>query len=266
MHQSKLFSRLSVCVLAAATVWTTPTVSHGQTPQSGMESPSDVPNASSKGMQHFNAKHYPSVPGIADYPAHQKTFGNPSRMMDCRNNGDCEASTLNRWKRSMQASHWGYPEYFHRNTFGYANRNAFASNIRDGAIERSALYLLDFYPEDSPYAHMLTPKGLERLEKSLCIGSEIGSPIRIEKSARPELNELRREWLAEHPSVIAAGIDPTNIVLVSKPIGIAASEAITRYQRGLSTSSSPSSGAPSVAAPGGMLQGAGVSTGTPSIR
>jgi hypothetical protein len=171
----------------------------------------------------------------------QKSYGNPYRIWDCRDTGDCDSTVLQRWKRSMQASHWGYPEYFHRNTFGYSNRNAFSNNIRDGAIERATIYLMDFYPEDSPYAHMLTPKGFERLEKAVCVSKSLGSPLRFEKSHRAELNELRRQWLSEHPSILAAGLDPSSIQWVSNPSTIMATEAIRSYQRGISASSNQAS-------------------------
>lgn len=183
------------------------------------------------------------VPGMPDYPAFQNTFGNPQRIWDCRNDSDCQPNLIDRWKRSLQASHWGYPEYFHRNSYGLANRIAFANNIKDGAIERSTIYSIDFYPEDSAYAHMLTPRGIERLEKALCVSTTLGSPIRIEKSVRPELNELRRQWIAEHPVLTASGIDPDRMQWVSKPVGIQAVEAIRSYQRGISASpGQPSTG------------------------
>lgn len=181
------------------------------------------------------------VHGLTDYPAMQKSYGNPYRIWDCRDTGDCDSTVVQRWKRSMQASHWGYPEYFHRNNFGYANRNAFSNNIRDGAIERATIYLMDFYPEDSTYAHMLTPKGLERLEKAICVNKSLGSPLRFEKSTRPELNELRRQWLSEHPLILAAGLDSGNIQWISNPSTIMATEAIRSYQRGISGSSGQAS-------------------------
>lgn len=210
------------------------------------------------------------VPGISDYPAFQRTYGNPYRIMDCRND-QCESSVLDRWKRSMQASHWGYPENFHQNSFGSSQRNAFSNNIRDGAIERSTLYLMDFYPEDSSYPFMLTPKGLERLEKAICVSNTLGSPLKFEKSTRPEINEMRRQWLSEHPLVAAAGIPISNIQMNSKPIGIQGTEAIYRLQRGLSPSNSQPTqsgvggGISSAGAPG-MLPGSGMASGPQTIR
>lgn len=253
MYKPLLLTRVCILALVAIALIQMPTTSMmGQAPHDP---------ATCSHCQNGN----PCVPGMIDYPALQKTYGNPYRIMDCRN-GECESSALNRWKRSMQASHWGYPDYFHRNSYGYANRNAFANNIRDGAIEKSTLYLLDFYPEDSPHSHMLTPKGLERLEKAVCVNTSLSSPLRIEKCDRPELNEMRRQWLAEHPSVAAAGIDANRIQWVSKPVGIQASEAIYRYQRGLSASSNSSSGNPSTPSAAPMFQGGGGSTGSQNNR
>lgn len=204
------------------------------------------------------------VPAMTDYPAFQTTYGNPYRIMDCRK-GECESSVVERWKRSMQASHWGYPEYFHRNTYGYAHRNAFANNIRDGAIERATLYLLDFYPEDSAYAHMLTPKGLEKLEKSICVSTNFGSPLRVEKSTRSDLNERRLKWLSEQTSVVQAGIPHESICLIAKPMGIQATEAIRSYQQGISASrSSGQAGSNQVVSPSSfpIVPSSGASTGS----
>lgn len=205
------------------------------------------------------------VPGISDYPAFQRTYGNPYRIMDCRN-GDCESTVMDRWKRSMQASHWGYPEYFHRNSFGSSQRNAFSNNVRDGAIERSTLYLLDFYPEDSAYPFMLTPKGLERLEKAICVSNALGSSLRFEKTTRPEINEMRRQWLAEHPMVVSAGIQLSNIQMISKPIGIQGAEAIFRLQRGLTPSAAQPVGGAATSGTPGMLPGGGMPVGSQPIR
>jgi hypothetical protein len=154
----------------------------------------------------------------------------------------------------MQQSHWGYPEHFQKNAFGAANRNAFSANIRDGALEKTILYQIDFYPENSPQAHMLTPKGLERLEKALCVSQAYGSGLQFEQAARAELNDQRRAWLAEHPEVLAAGISSVDIRQAKRPMGIQAAEAIRRYQQGIS---SPVGGAPlyqNAASPAGLPQ------------
>ena len=193
------------------------------------------------------------VPKMQDYPAFQSTYGNPYRIFDCSNE-DCQGSAVQRWKRSMQQSHWGYPEHFQKNAFGVANRNAFSANIRDGAIEKTTLYQLDFYPENSPQAHMLTPKGLERLEKALCVSQAYGTGLQFEQAARAELNDQRRAWLAEHPEVLAAGISSVDIRQAKRPMGIQAAEAIRRYQQGIS---SPVGGAPlyqNAASPAGLPQ------------
>ena len=200
------------------------------------------------------------VPKIQDYPAFQSTYGNPLRIMDCRNencrNEDCQGSAVQRWKRSMQQSHWGYPEHFQRNAFGVPNRNAFSANIRDGAIEKATLYQMDFYPESSPQAHMLTPKGIERLEKAVCISQAYGSGLQFEQAARTELNDQRRIWLADHPVVLAAGITSVDIRPVARPMGIQADQAIRRYQLGISGPVGPTP----------LFQNAGSSSGAPSGR
>ncbi len=207
---------------------------------------------------------------MSDYPAYPNTYGNPVRLMDCRN-GECEgASVVERWKRSMQASHWGYPENFQRNMYGSSNRAAFASNIRDGAIERATLYRLDFYPEDSSQSQMLTPRGVERLEKAICVSQSYGSALRIERSSRPELDQLRVAWLVEHPSIVGAGITSDGILLIAKPMGIQATEAIRRYQKGILGSGNASvpsgSGGGAMGSSMGGLPSLGASGGSAGMR
>lgn len=206
---------------------------------------------------------------LQDSPAFEAKYGNPYRLMDCQK-GECQSTPLERWKRSMQASHWGYPEYFQSNTFGSSNRNAFTANIRDGAIERATLYKLDFYPEDSPQARQLTPKGLERLEKSLCVSQAYGCGLRFEQSTSKELTQQRREWIAELPEVIAAGVTIQDIRPVGRVAGVFASEGIRRYQIGVSggLGSGSSTGSAGGGATGGvpLFQSNGPSAGNPSPR
>jgi hypothetical protein len=188
------------------------------------------------------------VPRLADYPAFTHTYSNPYRIIDSRKS-DPSSHMMDRWKRSLQASHWGYPEYFKRNSFGSANRAAFTNNIRDGAIERGTLYAIDFYPFDSPKAPMLTPKGLERLERAICVAQAYATNLRIEKTNNPELDEARRAWLADHPMVLQSGIQADMILLHSNPMSIQAAEAIRRLQQntreGLSTTPGGNQAAPS---------------------
>jgi hypothetical protein len=266
MRKSLSLKRTSFFAITLATLSTACSVCLGQSSGiEGVPGESIHPQTTADTPERSGSNSSTCVPAMTNYPAFQNTYGNPYRIMDCRN-GDCNTTVIDRWKRSMQASHWGYPEYFHRNSYGQANRQAFSNNIRDGAIERSTLYLMDFYPEDSPYAQMLTPKGLERLDKSICVSNALASPLRIEKSARPELNELRRQWLSEHPLVTAAGIGLSEIQMVSKPIGIQAAEGIYRYQRGLMGPSNPNSGASSNANSAPMFPGTGASSSTQNIR
>lgn len=179
------------------------------------------------------------LPGLVDYPAYQPKYPNPYHVKDCGCK-DCKQTTAQRWKRSLQASHWGYKDYFQQNTFGDSLRSGFAANIRDGALERTTLYLMDFYPEESPNSHMLNPKGLERLEKAIAVSQAYGRGLRVELTrTRPELNEQRANWLVEHPSVLAAGISPESIVFVGNAASTSGADAIRWYQRGTSSRSSP---------------------------
>lgn len=194
---------------------------------------------------------------MTDYPVYESKFANPYRILDCRNE-DCQGNALQRWKRSMQSSHWGYPEYFHGNTFGMPNRQAFSANIRDGAIERATLYNIDFYPEDSVQSQMLTPGGIQRLQRALCVSQAYGTGLRFEQASQSELTQLRRTWLAEHPEVLAAGITLEEIRPIARPMGILASEGIRRYQQGILNAPSGAQGSTGV--------GAGISGGSPLLQ
>lgn len=179
------------------------------------------------------------LPGLVDYPAYQPKYPNPYHVKDCSCK-DCKQTASQRWKRSLQASHWGYKDYFQQNTFGDSLRSGFSANIRDGALERSTLYLMDFYPEASPNAHMLNAKGLERLEKAIAVSQAYGRGLRVELTrTRPELNEQRANWLVEHPSVLAAGMSPESIVFVGNAASTSGADAIRWYQRGTASRSSP---------------------------
>lgn len=195
----------------------------------------------------------PCVHRMTDYPAYESKFSNPYRIMDGRNE-ECQGNALQVWKRGMQASHWGYPEYFQSNTFGIPNRQAFSANIRDGAVERATLYNMDFYPEDSAQFQMLNPRGLERLQRALCVSQAYGTGLRFEQASKSELTQQRRAWLAEHPEVLAAGITLEEIRPIARPMGVQASEGIRRYQQGILNSQS--------GVQGSMGVGAGISSGS----
>lgn len=201
---------------------------------------------------------------LTDYPAFENKTPNPSRLLESCDD-DCQGNAFQRWKRGLQSSHWGYPEYFHGNTFGIANRHAFSANIRDGAIERSTLYQMDFYPEDSPRSQMLTPRGLERLQRALCVNQAYGGGLRFEQATHSELTQLRRAWLAEHPEVLGAGITFEQIRPIGRAMGIQATEAVRRYQQGLSSSLGVAQGSlgPGAGASGGFSssQGTGATSG-----
>jgi hypothetical protein len=179
------------------------------------------------------------LPGSVDYPAYQPKYPNPYHLKGCGCK-DCNQTAAQRWKRSLQASHWGYKDYFQQNTFGDSLRSGFAANIRDGALERTTLYRMDFFPEDSPNAHMLNAKGLERLDKAIAVSQAYGRGLRVELTrTRPELNEQRASWLVENPSVVAAGISPESIVFVGNAASTSGADAIRWYQRGTASRSSP---------------------------
>jgi len=146
----------------------------------------------------------------------------------------------------LQENHWGYKDYFRQNTFGHATRSAFASNLREAAVERITLYQMDFYSEDSSNAQMLNPTGLERLEKAITINQAYGKALRVEMTkTRQEINQQRVAWLLGHPSVLAAGISNDSIILVGDVASTAGTDAIRWYQRGINQGASSTAGSSS---------------------
>ena|GEM_PF-6901719 len=181
------------------------------------------------------------------------------------------AETMDRWKAENQESHWGYPEYFGRQAFGSANQVAMHAMKQNGFAAQSILYRSDFYPPDSPNAHLLNPYGAARLERVINRSLRAGLPIAIERVyGNSELDDLRRAHLVTHPLLQNLIHSVDEIRMISDPMGLDAVEANQHYldgqlgstRRGFSDSGgSSSAGASSSlggsAGSGGSDQGGG---------
>lgn len=140
---------------------------------------------------------------------------------------------MDRWKAEKQESHWGYPEYFGRQPFGSANQVAMHAMKQNGFVAQSILYRSDFYPPDSPDAHLLNPYGAARLERVVNRSLRAGVPIGMERLfGNSELDELRRAHLAAHPLLQNLIHSVDEIRLVSDPMGLDAVEAQQHYLSG----------------------------------
>lgn len=132
-------------------------------------------------------------------------------------------------KPCLQASHWGYPEYFYERPFGSRNAEVGLAMIAAGLRDQMVLYDYDFAPGED--AGVLKRRGLLQLEKLTQRMVATGHPIVIEASGDAELDALRRENVL---AALAAGqfeTDPT-MVVVGRP-GVRALdgvEALPTYQ------------------------------------
>jgi hypothetical protein len=143
------------------------------------------------------------------------------------------AETMDRWKAENQESHWGYPEYFGRQAFGSANQVAMHAMKQNGFAAQCILYRSDFYPPDSPDAHLLNPYGTARLERVINRSIRAGIPIGLERSSgNGELDELRRAHLLAHPLLQNLIHSVDEIRLITNPMGLDAVEASQHYLQG----------------------------------
>jgi len=176
------------------------------------------------------------------------------------------AETMDRWKAENQESHWGYPEYFGRQAFGSANQIAMHAMKQNGFAAQGILYQSDFYPSDSPNAHLLNPYGTARLERVINRSLRAGMPIGMERVfGNSELDDLRRTHLVAHPLLQNLIHSVDEIRLVPDPMGLDAVEANLHYldsqlgssRRGFSDSGSSSSAGASSSLGGSDQAGGG---------
>ena len=169
--------------------------------------------------------------------------------------GACADATT-RVKHWMQRTHWGYPEYFGREPLGSATAVSMAAMKQAGHEERSILYRYDFYPEESPSAHLMTPFGVAHLGRILQRGFPGPLALGIERCvANPALDEARRQAVAEHPILQEMLGSPDQIRLITKPWGLDGVEAIQHYRGQLTSGASALS-------PSGSMSGSGDSMGS----
>ncbi len=134
-------------------------------------------------------------------------------------------------RQRKQANSWGYPEYFCEPELGSSVYSAMQLQKAQGIIQQTALYRYDFYPEGSPLAFELTPYGKRRLDNLACRASLSGTPLRIERCPNnPQLDEMRKQWVAEYSLATNLGWSPDMICLVNGVPGISGTEAIVHYK------------------------------------
>jgi hypothetical protein len=92
----------------------------------------------------------------------------------------------------MQASHWGYREYFHERPFGSLYHAYMQSHIVYAALESMVLYEYDFFDGTDAPADRLKPRGREQLERIVQMMEKTGRPVTVEPTGDAALDEARR--------------------------------------------------------------------------
>jgi hypothetical protein len=158
------------------------------------------------------------------------------------------------WKRDMQASHWGYPEYFEEPPLGAAVYAVRDQQITRGIRDQLFLHHFDFYPDDTAQADLLTPYGERRLRELVRKAMACGLPLRIETAVgQPELDRARQLSVIEYCETQGLEI-PADLILVGVQYrGIPAAEAVEIYRNQIKQTQS--GGVASSAASGGAAAG-----------
>jgi hypothetical protein len=135
-------------------------------------------------------------------------------------------------KPHMQASHWGYPQYFEERPYGSYVLQAEQMQIVNGLRDQQVLYNYDFGLGD--HAAELTPRGQYQLRKIICRMQISPCPIIVQISdvnnPNPELDEARRQFVLD--ALRQAGMPATDELVISDrpPLpGLQGSEGVMVY-------------------------------------
>jgi len=178
---------------------------------------------------------------------------------------------LRRWwlyraKPHLQATHWGYPEYFHERPFGTLVREHLQRQALNGVTDQLVLYRYDFSDGPGMAAAQLNARGRDQVRKLANMSKETGHPITIERTrdnarmdrARRQavLRELERQGVAASPEMVVVG--------TPRAFGMGGDDAIRIYanrmdqtqtqgsgSQGVTASDSAESGSESAGAEGG---------------
>jgi hypothetical protein len=132
-------------------------------------------------------------------------------------------------KPHLQATHWGYPEYFEERPFGSYAIQAQQMQIANGLRDQQVLYHYDFNVGDE--AATLSPRGQYQLRKMIQRMPATSCPIVIQTSiVNPELDEARRQSVLD--ALRAAGVPagPDMVVAEHPPVpGLQGLEGVLIY-------------------------------------
>ena len=109
----------------------------------------------------------------------------------------------------LQATHWGYPEYFDERPFGTDVLQAEQMQIVNGLRDQQVLYDYDFLTGDQ--SDTLSPRGEYQLRKIIKRMEIVPTPIIIQTAITdPKLDEARRQHVLDALQVGRCPCDPGN--------------------------------------------------------
>jgi hypothetical protein len=119
-------------------------------------------------------------------------------------------------KPHMQASHWGYPEYFEERPYGSYVLQAEQMQVYNGLRDQQVLYNYDFVIGTAE----LKPRGEYELQKIIRRMETVPCPIIIQSvdvnNPNPELDEARRQSVLE--ALRKAGVPASDeLVVTNRP-------------------------------------------------
>jgi len=133
-------------------------------------------------------------------------------------------------KPHLQASHWGYPEYFEERPFGTDVLQAEQMQIVNGLEDQQVLYNYDFCQGDR--SATLTPRGEYQLRKIVQRMATVSAPIIIQTSIDdPKLDEARRQHVLATLQTAGLPVVPEMVVVDYPPLpGLQGVEGVLIYQ------------------------------------
>lgn len=164
-------------------------------------------------------------------------------------------------KPSLQATHWGYPEYFRERPFGTYARHAAQMQIANGLQNQQVLYHYDFLSGRD--ASLLSPRGVYQLEKIVRRMQHAPGPIIVQETVDyPELDDARRQNVLDALADMGIPAVPEMVIVGRPPVpGLQGVEGLILYENLLQQTleRGVSAGATGGTAGGGFGVGAGTS-------
>jgi hypothetical protein len=124
---------------------------------------------------------------------------------------------ITRTKPALQASYWGYPEYFEERPFGSFVVRAERMQIVNGLQDQQVLYHYDFFQDDR--AATLSPRGEYQLRKIIQRMEIAPCPIIIQTSVvNHDLDEARRQHVLDALQAAGVPAEPEMVVVDHPPL------------------------------------------------